>query len=169
MRFMVIVKASKESEAGVMPSQQLLDRHGKLQRAAREGGRDAGRRRAASQLERRPHEVLGQESDRDRWPVRRNEGADRGLLDLEMRLAWPRRSTGSRRRRSTAAKKSKFASSLSLKISGPNSRPSCASRKSGWRRKSLRRSSAKRNTARLSIGRAVVRLLSRKSKFELEN
>ena len=30
MRFMVIVKASKKSEAGVMPSQQLLTEMGKF-------------------------------------------------------------------------------------------------------------------------------------------
>ena len=30
MRFMVIVKASKESEAGVLPSQEILDKMGKF-------------------------------------------------------------------------------------------------------------------------------------------
>ena len=34
MRFMVIVKASKDSEAGVMPSTELLTAMGKLRRDA---------------------------------------------------------------------------------------------------------------------------------------
>ena len=32
MRFMVLVKATKDSEAGVMPSEELLDGHGQVQR-----------------------------------------------------------------------------------------------------------------------------------------
>src|SRR5579862_3133243 len=58
-----------------------------LQRGAGEGGRDAGRRRAASQLARRPGGVLGPGTARDRRPVRRDEGAGRGLLAVAGALA----------------------------------------------------------------------------------
>ena len=42
MRVMVIVKATKNSEAGVMPSEEAARRDGQVQRGAGEGGRHAG-------------------------------------------------------------------------------------------------------------------------------
>jgi hypothetical protein len=42
MRFMVIVKANKDSEAGVLPNKEILT-DGKIQRRAGEGRRDARR------------------------------------------------------------------------------------------------------------------------------
>jgi hypothetical protein len=47
MRFMVLVKANKDSEAGVMPSVELLTAMGKFNEVG-EGGSDAGRRRIAA-------------------------------------------------------------------------------------------------------------------------
>ena len=51
MRFMIIVKATKDSEAGVMPEEELIaamaDYHEKLQ-----GGRPARRQRACSRARR---------------------------------------------------------------------------------------------------------------------
>ena len=87
MRFMVIVKATKDSEAGVMPSQELLDRDGKIQRRAGEGRRDARGRRPAGQLEGCPRRIHRRQANRHRRPVRRNEGAHRRLLDVEMQVA----------------------------------------------------------------------------------
>ena len=46
MRFMVMVKATKNTEAGVLPSKELLDRDGQVQRGAGEGRRHARRRGA---------------------------------------------------------------------------------------------------------------------------
>ena len=51
MRFMVMVKATKDSEAGVMPDRAAPRRDGQVQRGAGQGGRDARRRRAAAELE----------------------------------------------------------------------------------------------------------------------
>ena len=82
MRVMVIVKANKDSEAGVMPDEKLLDRHGQVQRRAGEGRHHARRRGAAAQLEGQARPVRRHEAHRDRRPVRRDQGADRRLLAL---------------------------------------------------------------------------------------
>ncbi len=62
MRFMIIVKATKDSEAGVMPSETVADRDGEIQRRAGEGRCDAGRRRAPAELEGRARQVLWRHS-----------------------------------------------------------------------------------------------------------
>ena len=54
MRFMVIVKADKDSEAGALPDEKLLTEMGKYNEELVEGRRDAGRRGAAAELERAP-------------------------------------------------------------------------------------------------------------------
>ena len=51
MRVMVLIKATEESEAGEMPSEELLTEMMRVQRGAREGGRDARRRGPAPELE----------------------------------------------------------------------------------------------------------------------
>ena len=97
MRVMVLVKATAESEAGVMPSEELLTRDDGLQRGAGEGGRDAGRRGPAPELEGRPGRLLGQRAQGHRRPVRRDEGAARRLLDagrcksLDEAIEWVKR------------------------------------------------------------------------------
>ena len=52
MRFMVIVKATADSEAGVMPDDGAARRDGQVQRGARQGRRDAGGRGPAPELAR---------------------------------------------------------------------------------------------------------------------
>ena len=51
MRFMMIVKADKDSEAGVLPDEKVLAEMAKSNRGDGEGGRDARRRGASGQLE----------------------------------------------------------------------------------------------------------------------
>ena len=50
MRFMILVKASKESEAGMMPSEQMLTEMGKFNLGTGESRRAARGRGAASEL-----------------------------------------------------------------------------------------------------------------------
>ena len=57
MRVMVIVKADENSEAGVMPSQQLLTEMGKYKRRVGESGNYARRRRSAPDVERQASQV----------------------------------------------------------------------------------------------------------------
>ena len=83
MRVMVIVKASKESEAGQMPSEKELADMGKYNEELVKAGRHAGRRGAAPQLEGQAGEILGRQADGHRRAVRRDEGADRWLLAVE--------------------------------------------------------------------------------------
>ena len=82
MKVMVIVKATKNSEAGVMPSETAARRDGQVQRGAGQGRHHAGRRGAAPEREGQAHQVLGRQAHRRRRPVRRDQGARRGLLDL---------------------------------------------------------------------------------------
>ena len=58
MRFMVIVKASKDSEAGVMPSTELLTAMGKFNEEMVKAGRHAGGRGPASEFERRARQIF---------------------------------------------------------------------------------------------------------------
>ena len=82
MRVMVIVKATKNSEAGEMPSEKLLTDDGQVQRGAREGRHHAGGRRPSPQLKGKRVRFVGRNEDRHRRPVRRDQGADRGFLAL---------------------------------------------------------------------------------------
>ena len=86
MRFMVIVKATKSSEAGILPSEELLAEMGKFNEDLIKAGvllaaegLQASSKGAASQ-------VRGREADRDRWAIRRDEGAGRRLLAMEVRV-----------------------------------------------------------------------------------
>ena len=66
-----------------MPSEELLDRDGQVQRGAGEGRRDARRRGPAPELEGRAGRAsTGGDAHGHRRPVRRDQGADRRLLDL---------------------------------------------------------------------------------------
>ena len=58
MRFMIIVKADKDSEAGVLPDREAPDRDGQVQRRAGESRRDARRRGTPAELEGRARQVL---------------------------------------------------------------------------------------------------------------
>ena len=57
MRFMVIVKASKDSEAGVMPSTELLTAMGKFNEEMVQGRRDGGGRGPASDRQGRADQI----------------------------------------------------------------------------------------------------------------
>jgi hypothetical protein len=62
MRFMILVKGTKDSEAGVMPSEQLLSEMGKVQRRAGEGRSAAGRRRTSPEFQGRARPVFRREA-----------------------------------------------------------------------------------------------------------
>ena len=82
MRFMVIVKATAESEAGVMPDEKLLADMGKFnEELARAGIMLAGEGLQPSSKGARVV-FNGAEPQGRRRPVRRDQGAGRGLLDL---------------------------------------------------------------------------------------
>ena len=80
MRFMMIVKANKDSEAGKMPSEELLTAMGKYNEELMKAGVLVDLSGLAGQLEGRARQVLGRETNGDRRAVRRDEGTDRGLL-----------------------------------------------------------------------------------------
>ena len=77
MKVMVIVKATKASEAGEMPSQQLLTDMGQLQRGTGQGRHPARRGWAAPLEEGRAGALLRQGPHGHRRPVRGDQGADR--------------------------------------------------------------------------------------------
>ena len=80
MRFMVMVKADKDSEAGVMPSEKLLAEMGKFnEELVKAGVMLAGEGLHPSSKGARVR-FSGEQAHRDRRPVRRDEGADRRLL-----------------------------------------------------------------------------------------
>ena len=87
MRFMVLVPGSPESEAGEMPSTELLEAMTKYNEELVKAGRDACRRGPAPDLQGREGPLQRQRADRHRRPVHRGQGADRGLLDLGVRVA----------------------------------------------------------------------------------
>ena len=93
MRFMVLVKASKESEAGVMPSEEMLAEMGKFnEELVKAGVMLAGE--GLPQLEGGAGQVRRQ-ADGDRRSVRRDEGVGRRLLAVaEPESRWTRRSSG---------------------------------------------------------------------------
>ena len=80
MRFMVIVKADKDSEAGVLPSEKLLAEMGKYnEELVKAGVMLAGEGLQPSSKGARVR-FSGSEADRDRRALRRDEGAGRRLL-----------------------------------------------------------------------------------------
>ena len=87
MRFMMIVKASKESEAGVMPSEELLTAMGKYnEELVNAGVMRAGEGLHPSAKGARVR-FSGERADRDRRAVSRDRAADRGLLADRGRVA----------------------------------------------------------------------------------
>ena len=74
MRFVMLVRADKNTEAGVLPSKG--GRHRAVQRGGGEGRRAAGGRGDPTELEGRAHQVFARNAHRDRRAVSR-EGADR--------------------------------------------------------------------------------------------
>ena len=127
MRVMVVVKASKESEAGEMPSEKLLAEMGKFNEELVKAGvmlaAGAGRTSAV--------QVLGRQADRHRRAVRRDEGADRRLLAVAGEVDGRGRRVAQARAHSTRARRSRFARCSRPRTSARSSRPSCARRRSG--------------------------------------
>ena len=77
MRVMVIVKASKESEAGQMPSEKILADMGKFnEELVKAGVMLAGEGLHPARKGKRV-QILGRRADRHRRAVRRDEGAHR--------------------------------------------------------------------------------------------
>ena len=82
MKVMVLVKATKDSEAGVMPTQELLAAMGEFNETlVKAGVMLAGEGLKPSSQGKRVH-LLGHESHRHRRTVRGNQGAGRRLLAL---------------------------------------------------------------------------------------
>ena len=82
MRFMILVKASKESEAGMMPSQQLLTEMGKFnEELAKAGVLLAGEGLHPSSRGTRI-KFFRRQKNRNRRAVCRNQRADRRFLDM---------------------------------------------------------------------------------------
>ena len=80
MRFMVMVKADKDSEAGVLPDEKLLAEMGKFnEELVKAGVMLAGEGLQPSSKGARVR-FSGDKADRDRRALRRDEGADRRLL-----------------------------------------------------------------------------------------
>ena len=81
MRFMVLVKADKNSEAGVLPDEKLLTEMGKYnEELAKAGVLLAGEGLQPSSKGARA--VLRKDADRDRRTLLRDKGVDRRILDV---------------------------------------------------------------------------------------
>ena len=80
MRFMIIVKANKDTEAGVMPEEKLIAAMAKYHEELAKAGvlLDATGLQPSSKGARVKY--LRSEAHRDRRALRRDEGADRRLL-----------------------------------------------------------------------------------------
>ena len=87
MRFMVIVKATKDSEAGKMPSEELLSAMAKFNEEMVKAGvmLDGNGLQPSSKGAR--VRILGRQAHGDRRPVRGDQGAGGGLLDTAMQVA----------------------------------------------------------------------------------
>ncbi len=140
MRVMVLIKATEESEAGEMPSEELLSADERLQRGAGEGRRDAGGRGPAPELQGRAGGVLGRRAQGDRRPVRRDQGAAGRLLGVAGEVARRGDRVGQAHpepgRRRTAWSRS--ARSSRPTTSATSSPPSCASRRRACARRPRR-------------------------------
>ena len=133
MRVMVIIKATKNSEAGVMPERGAARRDGQVQRGAGEGRRHARGRGPAPEQQGQARAVRGRQEERHRRPVRGDQGAHRGLLDLAGEVDGGGRRVGAALPRPDArrgVRRSRSARSSRRRTSATSSRRSCAHRKS---------------------------------------
>ena len=137
MRFMIIVKATKDSEAGVMPSEELLTEMGKFnEELVNAGVMLAGEGLQASSKGARV-KFSGNTADRDRRPVRRDEGADRRLLDLAMKskeeaIEWVKRCPNPMPNEESEIE---IRQVFEAEISGPSSRLNSESKRSACARR----------------------------------
>ena len=81
IRYMGILKADKDTEAGVLPDEKFLADHGSVHGGRGEGRRVPLGRGAPAELEGRAGPVLRKQAHGDRRALRGNEGADRRLRD----------------------------------------------------------------------------------------
>jgi hypothetical protein len=77
---MIIVKADKASEAGALPTKEMLTEMGKFNEELVKAGVMLAAEGAPRELERRARQVLGREGNRDRWTIRGDERTDRRFL-----------------------------------------------------------------------------------------
>ncbi len=130
MRFMIIVKATADTEAGACPARSSR-RDGQVQRGADEGRRPAGRRRAAPDAPRARASASRRQGHRHGRPVRRDEGARRGLLadpgEVEGRgrrvgQALPDRPAGTRSRSARSSRRTDFGDRVQPRAARPGER-----------------------------------------------
>ncbi len=94
MRFMVIVKASKDTEAGVMPSTELLTAMGKFnEEMAKAGVMEAGEGLHPT-LEGRADQIFRRAEHSEPRSVRPDRRSGRRLLADQDQIAAMKRSTG---------------------------------------------------------------------------
>src|SRR5215813_13085762 len=98
MRFMILVKADERSEAGLMPSAELMAAMGKFNEDMVKAGVMLAGERLQPSSKGGARRVLSRQAGRHRRVVRGDQGAHRGLLDDPGRLEGPRRSSGRRAR-----------------------------------------------------------------------
>ena len=96
MRFMMIVKASKESEAGEMPSEKVLADMAKYNEELVKAGRDARPVGPQAELEGRPHQVLGQQAHGHRRPFAETKELVAGFWIIQVKskeeaIEWAKR------------------------------------------------------------------------------
>ena len=134
MRVMVIVKATEDSEAGVMPSEELLDGDGQVQRGAGQGRRHAGRRRAAPQLEGRARAVRRRPAARSSTGPSPRPRSWSPASGSGRSARWRRPSSGSKRCPFRPASRGRGPAGLRApRTSARRSPPSCASRRTRLR------------------------------------
>ena len=86
MRFMILIKATKDSEAGVMPSEQLLTEMGNFnEELVKAGIMQAGEGLHPSSKGARVR-FSRKHADRDRWTVCRDQRTDRWILDVASKV-----------------------------------------------------------------------------------
>ena len=125
MRFMVMVKAGKESEAGVLPDEKLLTEMGKFnEELVKAGVMLAGEGLQPSSKGARVR-FSGEQADRHRRAVRRDQGADRRLLAVagEVEGGGDRVGQALPQPAWRASPRSRSARCSSRRTSAPSSRP----------------------------------------------
>ncbi|MEJ1961636.1 MAG: YciI family protein [Gammaproteobacteria bacterium] len=96
MKVMVIVKATKNGEAGVMPSEKLLTEMGRYNEDLVKAGHHAGGRRTASEREGQAHQVRRDAAPGDRRALRGTKELIAGywiwqVSSMEEAVEWARR------------------------------------------------------------------------------
>lgn len=87
MRFMILIKAGQDSEAGVMPSEQQLAEMGQFNEALARAGRSRGRRRLAAEFERCPGAFFRGRACRHARAFPGVERTHCRVLDMEVRFS----------------------------------------------------------------------------------